>query len=383
MSNHSPIFFLNQDNFGVYNVTIAKLFGIQAAVVLGRLTMSHEKFVYKEKIGVSHATYGSNWFFQTIDDLEEFTGLSRKEQDRAIKILLEANLIDSAVFNSPPKRHFRMNEDVILALFGLQKITTNMSNRDKSKCPKGTNSYVQSGQMHPYRNMNRRDEKNIHTRTPSPLKTDGVGTCDSADAECVSGFSFDQSMQHKIKNQDVTKSCQSSGPSANDLPVKVPPHDRPPPPKKSASKRKELPARAEDVHISDDDHKKLCDEFGVEDTEGAYLHLRDWKKSAKKSTVEKHSNDYLRIKNWAMLAYLERKSKMQKLKPAKSSSISDVTVTDYLKSWVIPQYEKEKIYIYPDKIRIESTVLQYTEKGFFLQLENILRNRQLSKRPQI
>lgn len=170
---HSPIFFLNKNNYGTYNISISKKYGIQVAAMLSHLADQHEYFIYKLKKPSSHASHGDNWFYQTQEDVEDQTGLSRKEQDRARDILVTAGFIEIATFYNEMARrtvrHFRMSEDTILTWFGLKRISDQMPERDKrfepTDCPKGTNTIVQKGQtVSLYNNTNLNNEPKIYTR---------------------------------------------------------------------------------------------------------------------------------------------------------------------------------------------------------------------------
>ena len=64
--------------------------------------------------------------------------MSRKEQDHAIKSLINHGLIKKIAKGVPAKRYFWIDENAVLALFGFQKNILD--------CPKGTNWNDQKGQ---------------------------------------------------------------------------------------------------------------------------------------------------------------------------------------------------------------------------------------------
>ncbi len=343
-----------------------KELGYNSAAFLGYLINKYY-FYLSEGTLTSHKKHGEGWIYLTIHKAEEEIHLSRDEQDVCIKTFKKLGLLEHSRFGDRASRHFRLNFPNIAKILTPTEV---IAENPQSPLRKTHNLDCGDATIPSlYNNITTRNINNTHTQ-PS-LKTDGVGVCDATDVACVSDFSSPQEDSRNITSKSGR--CQSDSTSAK-------------PPKKSKPKPEDLPCRAENVHVSDDDHKKLCDEFGEEDTQGAYLHLSDWKQSAKKSTVEKHSNDYIRIKNWAMLAYLERKSKMQKLRPANTQTVSAESVLNYLKTNWDPK-KGIRVDVLPDKVEIVGggaknwcDILKYTENGFFPQLENILRNRHFNKR---
>lgn len=143
MSFHDPLAFLDEGNYGVYNRTLAIKFGLNAAVLLSELVGKRR---YHQNELIHHPSHGPGWFYFTIDHLYERIGLSRKEQETAIKILCDNGLVEIKVFSLPAKRHFRLIDDKILELFSLSKSNSSLSKSYKLASPKVTNRSVQKGQ---------------------------------------------------------------------------------------------------------------------------------------------------------------------------------------------------------------------------------------------
>lgn len=80
---------LNPDNTVSLNRPLAHALGTNEAIIYFALIA---KQLYYEKRGMLDA---NGYFYSTIDDMQESTGLSRCQQDRAIKKMTEAYLINT------------------------------------------------------------------------------------------------------------------------------------------------------------------------------------------------------------------------------------------------------------------------------------------------
>lgn len=96
---------LNSDNTMTYNKLIAHAIGLNEAVAYASLIA---KQAYYERNGLLD---DEGYFYCTATDLEEVTCLKRRQQEKAIKILKENNLIFYKVKGVPAKRYFRINCD--------------------------------------------------------------------------------------------------------------------------------------------------------------------------------------------------------------------------------------------------------------------------------
>ena len=85
------------------------------------------------------------WIYKTIEEFQEETALSRKNQDRAVEKWKKLGVLETEVRGTPPTRHFRINEgklrDLISNLF-VQSGQIHMSKVDKYICPKRTNTII-------------------------------------------------------------------------------------------------------------------------------------------------------------------------------------------------------------------------------------------------
>lgn len=98
--------FIHNDAFIQVNKNIAHAFGIHEALIYGELLSKHlwyKKHNYLDKEG---------WFYATIEDMQDATTLSDKQQRTAINNLKKHGLFEYEVRGRPPKRYFKINEDV-------------------------------------------------------------------------------------------------------------------------------------------------------------------------------------------------------------------------------------------------------------------------------
>lgn len=95
---------LNPTNTVNFNRAVGHALGLNEAVVYGALL---SKLFYYE----SNNMITDGWFYSTGDDLYESTCLTRRQQDKAIKSLVEAGLICCELRGMPAKRFFFISND--------------------------------------------------------------------------------------------------------------------------------------------------------------------------------------------------------------------------------------------------------------------------------
>ena len=107
---------LNPDNTMSINRQLAHAIGLAEAVVYGALL---SKYAYYDQHGL--LTDG-DWFYSTVEDLEESTALSARQQRRCIETLIKSGLIQCKVQGMPAKRYFCINDDTELLAGILQTV---------------------------------------------------------------------------------------------------------------------------------------------------------------------------------------------------------------------------------------------------------------------
>ena len=90
------------------NKTIANMYGLEAAVILGELASEYEYWTKVKRMPKD------GYFFSTVENVEKNTTLSRKRQQMALKVLQDAGIVDVKLMGLPAKRHIKLNEEVLL-----------------------------------------------------------------------------------------------------------------------------------------------------------------------------------------------------------------------------------------------------------------------------
>lgn len=150
---------LRSDGSIVVNKSLARSIGLEAAVIYSELLSKYSYWLNNNELT------NDGYFYSTIEDLEEATGLGRKAQDSAINKLVSLGLIVKKVakYNTAsPKRYFKLNQNVELILSLLENKDARHKNKtsgkqgggDNSICPKRTNREVQEEQS----DMSKRDK---------------------------------------------------------------------------------------------------------------------------------------------------------------------------------------------------------------------------------
>lgn len=78
-------------------------YGLNTAVFLGEL-MSKAKY-----FEIKHQISDDGYFFNTVENMRHDTGLSRYQQEQAIKMLTDDHVLEMKHYGIPPKRFFRLN----------------------------------------------------------------------------------------------------------------------------------------------------------------------------------------------------------------------------------------------------------------------------------
>ena len=73
-----------------------------------------------------------DWIYKTIEEINEETALSRREQDTAIKVCKKYGLIKTKLAGIPAKRHFHLNIEIITEL--LKNYYASLSKKEKPVC---------------------------------------------------------------------------------------------------------------------------------------------------------------------------------------------------------------------------------------------------------
>lgn len=138
----SIIKLLRHSNWVAVNKDLVKSVGCNSAYLLGYLADKQQYFAARNELRPD------GFFFATAADVEEELGLTTREQDGAIKRLVLANFIETAVKGIPAKRYFRFSEAseqaLENALLGTQNGKTSFDKSAKLDTTKAQNSVQQN-----------------------------------------------------------------------------------------------------------------------------------------------------------------------------------------------------------------------------------------------
>ncbi|WP_336154728.1 hypothetical protein [Fusobacterium polymorphum] len=125
---------LMSSNYYTLNKQIVKALGIEPTFLLTILIEASDGLADDE-----------GWFYQTIETLEELTGLSRHKQNKIIQDLIETNILIQENRGTPCRRFFKISFQEIENLV-FKKTETSLLKIDKLDCKKLTNYSVKNSQ---------------------------------------------------------------------------------------------------------------------------------------------------------------------------------------------------------------------------------------------
>lgn len=301
----SPLFFLNtQTAYGTYSRHLARAYGLPCACMLAELIK--QQHIHRDSL-VTHPKKGPGWFYDTMGNIEYQTGLTRKDQDAAIKKLVKFHLIEILSFGLPCRRYFRLNEQEIVSFF--EKLT-NRKWAELPDCPK-VQTRVQNGKKTPNSDTqvctivqtglhDRADlpiiyRKETSIKEPKKKKEYAPTFGTNCSPETAGGNAPPDGGAHSHSFRDSFYTQSDSSQSAADGPVE---------------KKIE---RAPQVATTESEHKKLLALPGVNAklVQEAYDDLAEWKESATPAQVKKHSSDYRRLRKWVIPELLDEKQKTE------------------------------------------------------------------------
>ena len=159
-------------NWLPFNIKIAKALGSNnAAILLSELANRLQSYERNDTVD----EYG--WFYATHKSIEEYTNLTRRKQDAAIKLLIDSGLIETTLKGMPSKRYFRFTDNCNQVLDSLltgckkptSKVVRNQQARlqetDKQGCKKPTNKIVRNQQQYILSNNTNNETKLNNTKS--------------------------------------------------------------------------------------------------------------------------------------------------------------------------------------------------------------------------
>lgn len=295
--NHTDdeLYIICDEDYFKGNRHIARYVGLTAAVLLTEIISKRHYHMMRGEI-TDCPKNGPGWIYFTLDDVEYKLGLSKDEQSTAINRLKRAELLETTIIGLPAKRHFRLNTEKILELYGLSK--TNSSFRKSRKLERNFESSLENDQISEIikkQNLECGNPENLIAEKPQtgPYiynktidKTNNIYAPPKGDANCENLPSFSSKKPQKPQKPTPQKNSDTYSPIEN-------------------------------VTVSKDEHEKLISCYGEDLVNEGYADLAEWKESADPKTVAKHKSDYRRLRKWVIPNLIEEKQKNDRLKQNK------------------------------------------------------------------
>jgi len=106
---------LASDGFLSVNKHLARIVGLDAAVLLAELASAHNYFESREQLTAD------GMFFETVEHIQENTTLTQYQQAKAVKVLVNAGILETKKIGIPAKRYFLINEEAVLNILDYKK----------------------------------------------------------------------------------------------------------------------------------------------------------------------------------------------------------------------------------------------------------------------
>lgn len=174
---------LNPDNTVTINRPLAHALGTNEAIIYSALIAKQAYYEQREMLD------GDGWFYSTVNDLEESTALTKRQQYCSVKVLVAAGLIKSKKRGMPARRCFRVVKDVDLL---------------KSYLAKGIEKMFE---LNP---ISQRSDENVSTSGNKIARQVETNSSDKSEQNVV--YTYNPNNKSKIKNQSY-----QSIPDGNDM----------------------------------------------------------------------------------------------------------------------------------------------------------------------
>lgn len=93
------------NNYGLYNKTIAKKLGLHESIFLGEIISEYDYWSKRKELTED------GYFYSTLENVTEATTLSEYQQRSIVKHLIQLHIIDMKIAGMPAKRYFKINEE--------------------------------------------------------------------------------------------------------------------------------------------------------------------------------------------------------------------------------------------------------------------------------
>lgn len=106
----SILYLIASENFISVHRDLIKAFGVEAALLIGELASEFDYYSRRDKLV-------DGYFYSTVENIKDKTGLSEHQQRKAFKVLQENQIVEIKKMGIPAKRFVKIDEQVFLNVY--------------------------------------------------------------------------------------------------------------------------------------------------------------------------------------------------------------------------------------------------------------------------
>lgn len=142
---------ISSRDYGVYNKSIARIYGVEIAIVLGELASEYDYYESIKKLE------DGEWFYSTSENIENNTSLTYYQQNKAINKLIELKIIEQKRAGIPAKRYFKFNKKELEQF--MEKVEIYFSKNSNTSFQKTSKLDVKNFELNNNNNINNKSNK--------------------------------------------------------------------------------------------------------------------------------------------------------------------------------------------------------------------------------
>ena len=126
---------LSSSSFLIVNKQLARCIGLKETILLADLISKEEYFIETSQIN-------KGWFFNTENNIEQDTTLTRYQQRKCLKTLVKYNIIEVKRKGIPAKLYFKINEQQVVQFLNNLKSRKSTTINKNKKIIINNNSFI-------------------------------------------------------------------------------------------------------------------------------------------------------------------------------------------------------------------------------------------------
>lgn len=143
-------------NYVAVNYTLIRKYGLHAAVLIGELASEARYYKREGKLD-------DGWFFSTVENIEEHTGLNAYHQRETLKTLQDTGIVEIKYSGLPRKRYFRVDAMRVIEEMSTDEETAGQQQSFTQSTTGGSPS--ESIAVHPVDDNNCKEQPKTTTKT--------------------------------------------------------------------------------------------------------------------------------------------------------------------------------------------------------------------------